>query len=128
MSVNRSSENKLRHAFCRSCFLAMVWFRYVLVFLIFLFLFSSNKYYLLKLMLPDFRCQKISFLCKHNFCIDEKHTQWHWDTKVKVFHESISWFMKCPWNYISWMLWKKNFTVYPSLKSTSGGLILVVQS
>ena len=87
--------------FCRSCFLAMVWFRYVLVFLIFLFLFLSSKY-LSKLMLLDFRCQKISFLCKFNFCIHEKHTQWHGDTKVKVFRESISWFMKCPWNCISW--------------------------
>ena len=28
----------------------------------------------------------ISFLCKHNFFIDEKHTQWMLDTKVKVLH------------------------------------------
>ena len=101
--------------FCRSCFWAMVWFWYVFVDFDFFVFVLSNKCYLSKLMLLDFHCQKISFLCKHNFCIDEKHTQWHWDTKVKVFHESISWFMKCPWNCISWMLWKKNFTVYPSL-------------
>ena len=69
----------------------------------------SNKYYLSKLMLLDFRCQKISFLCKHSFCIDEKHTQWHCDTKVKVFHESISWFMKCSWNCISWNDQKEKF-------------------
>ena len=69
----------------------------------------SNKYYLSKLMLLDFRCQKISFLCKHNFCIDEKHTQWHWGTKVKVFHESILWFMKCPWNCNSRNTLKEKF-------------------
>ena len=33
---------------------------------------------------------------KHNFFIDEKHTQLNLDTKVKVFHESILCFMKCP--------------------------------
>ena len=77
------------------------------------FCFEQN--YLSKLMLLDFCCQKISFLCKDNFCIDEKHTQWHWDTDVKEFHESISWFIKCPWNCTHEMLWKKNFTVYPSL-------------
>ena len=93
--------------FCRSCFSAVVSFRYILVFLIFLFLFWATN--LSKLMLLDFRCQKISFLCKHNFCIDEKHTQWHWDTKVKVFHESISWFIKCTWNCISWIALKEKF-------------------
>ena len=66
-------------------------------------------------MLLDFRCQKISFLCKHNFCIDEKNAQWMLDTKVKVFHESISCFMKHPETVFHEMLWKKNFTVYPSL-------------
>ena len=115
MSVNRSFENKLTHAF-----LSFLLFSHRLIqkgfgLFDYFFFVLSNKYYLSKLMLLDFRCQKISFLRKHNFCIDEKHTQWHWDTKVKVFHESISWFMKCPWNCISWMLWKKNFTVYPSL-------------
>ena len=34
--------------------------------------------------------------------IDEKHTQWMLDTKVKVFQESISCFMKWPWNCVSW--------------------------
>ena len=101
--------------FCRSCFLAMVWFRCVLIFLMFLFLLLSNKYYSSKLTLLDFRCQKISFLCKLNFCIDEKHTQWHWDTRVKVFHESLSRFMKCPWNCVSWNALKEKFTVYPYL-------------
>ena len=41
-------------------------------------------------------------LCKHNFFIDEKRTQLNLDTKVKVFHESISCFMNCPWNRTSW--------------------------
>ena len=39
------------------------------------------------------------------------------DTEVKVFHESISYFMKLPWNCISWNALKENFTVYPSLKT-----------
>ena len=69
----------------------------------------SKKYHLSKLMLLDSCCQKTSFLCKDNFCIDEKRTQWHWDTKVKAFHESISWFMKCPWNCISWNALKEKF-------------------
>ena len=42
---------------------------------------------------------------------------WILDTKVKVFHESISCFLKCPWNCISWNALKENFTVYPSLKN-----------
>ena len=28
--------------------------------------------------------------------------QWNLDSKVKVCHESISCFIKCPWNCISW--------------------------
>ena len=51
----------------------------------------------------------MSFFCKHNFFIDEKHTQWMLDTKVKVFHESISRFMKWPWNCISWNPLKEKF-------------------
>ena len=109
MSVNRSSENKLTHAF-----LSFLFFSHSLIQLHFglfdFFVFVlSNKYYLSKLMLLDFRCQKISFLCKHNFCIDEKNAQWMLDTKVKVFHESISCFMKWPWNYISWNALKEKF-------------------
>ena len=38
----------------------------------------------------------ISFLYKHNFFIDDKYMQLNLDTKVKVFHESISCFMKFP--------------------------------
>ena len=51
----------------------------------------------------------ISFLCKHNFFIDEKHTQWTLNTKVKLFHESNSCFMKLPWNCISWNALKEKF-------------------
>ena len=35
------------------------------------------------------------------------------DTKVKLFHESISW--NDPETVFHEMLWKKNFTAYPSL-------------
>ena len=79
--------------FCRSWFSNMVSCRYVLVF----FNFLHDIFY------------TISFLCKHNFFIDKKHTQWMLDTKVKVFHESISCFMKWPWNCISWNALKEKF-------------------
>ena len=83
--------------FCRSWFSNMVSFRYVLVFLNFLHDIFSIKFY------------TISFLCKHNFFIDEKRTQWMLGTKLKVFHESISCFMKSPWNCISWNALKERF-------------------
>ena len=83
--------------FCRSWFSNMVSFIYVLVFLSFLHDIFSNKFY------------RISFLCKHNFFIDEKHAQWMLDTKVKVFHDSASCFMKWPWNCISWNALKEKF-------------------
>ena len=49
----------------------------------------KNKYYLSKLMLLNFLCQKI--LCKHNPFIHEKDSQLKLDTKVfmKAFH--VSW-------------------------------------
>ena len=43
------------------------------------------------------------------FFIDEKNTQWTVDTKAKVFHESISCFMRWPRNCISWNALKKKF-------------------
>ena len=73
------------------------------------FCFTSSRYYLSKLMPLNFGCQKISYLCKHNFFSDEKQTQWNLDSKVKVFHESISSFMKCPWNCNSWNALKQKF-------------------
>ena len=106
MSVNRSSENKLTQAF-----LWFLFFSHCFIQIRFAFILGS-KYYLSKWMVFDFRCQKT--FCKHNFCYDEKHTQWHWDTKLKVFHESISWFINAPKTVFHEMLWKKSFTVYPS--------------
>ena len=50
-----------------------------------------------------------SFLYKHNFFIDEKRTQWNLNIKVKAFHDSISCFMKCPWNCILWNALKEKF-------------------
>ena len=85
--------------FCRSCFSNMVSFRYILLFLnLFCFCFMCNKYYL---MLLSFR--RYLFSVNAICLIDEKHTQWNMDTKVKVFHESILfhetslklYFMKC---------------------------------
>ena len=59
--------------FCHFRFSSMVSFRYVFVLLkYFCFCFMSRKYYLSKLMLLNFCCQKISFLCKRNHFIDEK--------------------------------------------------------
>ena len=43
------------------------------------------------------------------FFIDEKNTQWNLDTKVKVRHESFSYFMKYPWNCISCNALKEKF-------------------
>ena len=72
-------------------------------------------YSCIRIDLIDFHCQKTSFSVNTIFVIDKKYAQWSLDIKAKVFHESILCFMKCPWNRISWMLWKKNLTVYPSL-------------
>ena len=65
-------------------------------FRIFYFCFMSKKYFLILLNFTRYLSS-----CKHNFCIDEKCTQWNLNTKVKVFHESISCFMKCPERKIS---------------------------
>ena len=96
----------LAYVLFRSWFSNMVSFRYVLVFFNFLHDISSIKFY------------TMSFLCKRNFFIDEKHTQWMFDTKIKyfmkVFH--VSW--NDPETVFHEMLWKKNFTVHPSLKNT----------
>ena len=91
--------------FCRSCFSAVVSFRYILVFLIFLFLFWATN--LSKLMLLDFRCQKIAFLCKHKIFVLTLRT------KVKVVHGSWN----GPETVFHEMLGKKNFTAYHSLNN-----------
>ena len=99
--------------FCRSWFSNMVSFRYVLVFLNFLHDICSIKFY------------TISFLCKHNCFIGDKHTQWMLDTKVKVFQESISCFMKWPRNCISWNPLKEKFhSVSLPLKNSKTFLFL----
>ena len=92
--------------FCCSWFLNMVSLRYVLVFLNFL----HDTYFI--------EFYTISFLGKHIFFNDEKRKQWNLNTKVKVFHESISCFMKWPWNCTSWNAMKNDFTVYSSLNKS----------
>ena len=82
------------------------------IFEFFYFCFMSNKYYLFNTI----KFYKISFLYEHNFFIDEKCSQRNLNTTPKVFHESISCFMKCLWNCISWNTRKKSFTVYPCIK------------
>ena len=72
-------------------------------FFCFCFCFMSNKYHLSKLMPLNFRAQKTPFF------IDDKHTQGNLDNKVKIFHGSISWFMECLWNCISWNALKEKF-------------------
>ena len=43
------------------------------------------------------------------FLLTRNITRWMLDTEVKVFHESISYFMKWPWNCISWNSLKEKF-------------------
>ena len=95
----------LTYAFFSFLFLAMASYRQFwsfLFFLLFLFCFSflSNKCYLSKLMVSNFCCQMTYFSINTIFFTDEKHTQWNLDTTVKVFHESILYFTKIPWNCI----------------------------
>ena len=120
MSVNQRSQNKVAHAFLSFlCFIRGFIKIHFGLFDFFVFV-VSKKFYLSKLMLLDFRCQKISFLCKHSFCIDEKHTQWHWDTKVKVFHEMPRklYFMKCSERKISQCtLPLKNCNFFPDMSA-----------
>ena len=72
--------------------------------------FMKNTYYLPKLMLLNFCCQKTSVPWKHKFfVIDKKYSQLNLDNKLKVFHESILGFMKCPWNCILWNNQKDKF-------------------
>ena len=99
MSVSKSSENMLPHALLSFLFFNHGFFRYVLFYLdLFCPCFMCNKYYL---MLLNFRRYLFSV---NTICfIDEKHTQWNLDTKVKyfmkvfMFHETSLklHFMKC---------------------------------
>ena len=116
MSVNWSSEIMLTMYFCRSGFSGMVsftfwslWFFFVVVFV----LWVTNIIYQ-NLMLLVFAYQKTPFLCKHNFFVDEKQTQWNLDTKakdfMKIFH--VSW--NAAETAFHEMLWEKTLAVYIS--------------
>ena len=74
--------------FCRSWFSNMVSFRYVLVFLNFLHDIFSIKFYTISFLWDLFTISFTIFLLMRNI------TRWMLDTEVKVFHESISYFMK----------------------------------
>ena len=89
--------------FCRSWFSNMVSFRYVLVFLNFLHDIFSIKFYTISFLWDLFTISFTIFLLMRNI------TRWMLDTEVKVFHESISYFMKWPWNCISWNSLKEKF-------------------
>ena len=77
----------------------MFWYFWNFVFVLWVtkYFFNTIKFY------------TISFLCKHNFFIDEKRTQWMLGTKAKVFRESMSCFMKSAWNCILWNALKEKF-------------------
>ena len=95
--------------FCHSWFSNMVSFRYVLVVLSFLHDIFSLKFYAISFLWDFFTISFTIFLLMKNV------TRWMLDTEVKVFHESISW--NDPETVFHKMPWKKNFTVYPSLKN-----------
>ena len=73
------------------------------VFKSFCFSFMRNKYYLTLLILED-----SFFLWIQGLNWWETYAM-NLDTKVKVFHKSISCFMKCPWNCASWNALKEKF-------------------
>ena len=82
----------------------MVSFRYVLVVLIFFYTISLLLNFTRYLFSENFsRYLFTIFLLMRNI------TRWMLDTEVKVFHESISYFMKWPWNCISWNTLKEKF-------------------
>ena len=84
-------------------------FRYVSDFLIgFWFLFYEWEIFFIEINALNFSLSEDIFSLWTHF-INEKHAQWNLDIKVKVFHESISCFMKCPWNCISWNDLKEKF-------------------
>ena len=93
------------HALSLLLVFTMVSFREALVFLnFFCFCFMSNKYYWMPL---NFR--RFLFSVNKILFIDDKRKQWNLNTQVKVFHESISCFMKYPRNCISWNCLKEKF-------------------
>ena len=77
----------------------------------FCFCFMSNKSCLMLL-----NSRRYPFSLNTIFFINEKHTQWNLETKVKVFHESISCFIKCVWSCIPWnALKEKLLGIYAQL-------------
>ena len=80
------------------------------------FCFISNKHYQNLWMLLNLGCQKTCLLCKHNFLLLRTRNLMKFIyIKAKVFHESISCFMRYPETAFHEMLWKKYFTVYSCL-------------
>ena len=89
--------------FSRSWFSNMVSFRYVLVVKNFLHDIFSIKFYTISFLWDLFTISFTIFLLMRNI------TRWMLGAEVKVFHESISYFMKWPWNRISWNGLKEKF-------------------
>ena len=89
--------------FCFSWFSNMVLFRYILVVLNFLRDIFSIKFYTISFLWDLFTLSFRIFLLIRDIM------RWILDTEVKVFYESISYFMKWPWNCISWNALKEKF-------------------
>ena len=89
--------------FCRPWFSNMVSFRCVSVALNFLHDIFSIKFFTRYHLWDLFTISFTIFLLIRNI------TRLMLDTEVKVFHESISYFMKWPWNCISWNALKEKF-------------------
>ena len=85
-------------------------FYFILFYFILFYYFITNiKILFIQIYAIKFSLSEDIFSLLTHFFIDEKHTQWNLDTKAKVFHEIISYFMKCFWNCISLDVLKENF-------------------
>ena len=104
--VNRSSKIMLAHAL-----LSLLVFNHVFIqirfgiFEIFRFCFMIGKYYIIIWNFPRY----VYSVNAISFFIDKKRTQQNLNTKVKVFHESISCFTKWPSKCILWNDLKEKF-------------------
>ena len=104
--VNGSSKNILAYAL-----LSLLVFEHgfiqtsfgIFYFFFFFFCFMSNKYYLIPLNFTRYLFSVNTIFSLMGIM------QWNLNTKVKVFHESISCFMKWSWNCISWNALKEKF-------------------
>ena len=105
LSINRSSANISIHALLSLLFFnhGFIQIRFGLLdfFSFFCYCFMGNKNCSSKLVLLNFCCQKISFPCGKFFYWWKTYTM-KFRYKVTAFHESISFFMKCSSNCISW--------------------------